>query len=157
MTSLFIFEQIKTGGQIPMRWLFARQRRQPLSCQDGFSCRTVSGLSGEKYSFSIPKNPDTPQRAREQSARIRAGFCYLASNVNNFTYSGHSSFSRSFCMSYSYVPSSQRPPSRTIRRVHVMPWATPIRRIGAMRINCIGPEDDDPAGSGRRRFVTTGV
>ena len=39
----------------------------------------------------------------------------------------------------------QRVPSRTVRRVHVMPWATPVRRIGLTRLASLGPEDADPA------------
>ena len=40
----------------------------------------------------------------------------------------------------------QRVPSRTVRRVHVMPWATPIRRIGLMQLAGLGPEDGAPSG-----------
>jgi hypothetical protein len=38
---------------------------------------------------------------------------------------------------------------RPVRRVHVMPWATPIRRIGSTRVNVKGEEN--PADSGGRR------
>lgn len=41
----------------------------------------------------------------------------------------------------------QRVPSRTIRRVHVMPWATPVRRIGLTRQSGLSPEDGDLADS----------
>lgn len=38
-----------------------------------------------------------------------------------------------------------RIPNRTRRRVHVMPWATPIRRIGRALSYYNGREGDDPA------------
>jgi len=42
---------------------------------------------------------------------------------------------------------------RTVRRVHVMPWATPVRRIGRARAKRMGREIDGPAGvAGRRLF-----
>jgi hypothetical protein len=34
--------------------------------------------------------------------------------------------------------------NRTRRRVHVMPWATPIRRIGRLRMPQFGNEGDSP-------------
>ncbi len=157
MTYLFIFGQIKTGGQIPMRWFIARQRHLPLSCQDGLSCRTVSGSFGEVSPASIIKVSQVIKRPMEQVDRVQKKLYYLDRHVNNFTYSRCPAFARSFCKSYSYAPSSQRPPSRTIRRVHVMPWATPIRRIGSMRINCIEPDGDEPAAFGRRRLPIAGV
>lgn len=48
-------------------------------------------------------------------------------------------------------------PHRTVRRVHVVPWATPIRRIGCSRRGFFGQEGDDPASFGRRREFTLAV
>jgi hypothetical protein len=39
--------------------------------------------------------------------------------------------------------------NRTVRRVHVMPWATPIRRIGCLQSYHRGSEDDEPPGKRR--------
>ena len=36
-------------------------------------------------------------------------------------------------------------PHRTIRRVFVMPWATPVRRIGLVRLSGDGANGDDHA------------
>ena len=42
---------------------------------------------------------------------------------------------------------SRRPlPNRNIRRVHVMPHSTNIRRIGCTRSHFCGGDEDDPAG-----------
>ena len=135
-----------------MRWLNTQRRRLPLCCQDGFSCRTFVGSIGELFLSVFLKLLQIVKRPMEQNIVLHSNHYYLTRLVNNFTYSGNTLSVRSFCKLYSYVPSSQHAPSRTIRRVHVMPWATPIRRIGSMRVNCIGQESDDPAGSGRRRF-----
>jgi len=41
------------------------------------------------------------------------------------------------------TPYAWRVPGRTIRRVHVMPWATPVRRIGRSLAHYNGPGGDD--------------
>ncbi len=75
----------------------------------------------------------------------------LFSNVKVFTRFGESLYSQK--RSYRFCRLSQRNciPRRTIRRVHVMPWATPIRRIGITRVEYRGPESDAPNGRDRRR------
>lgn len=47
------------------------------------------------------------------------------------------------------TPPARRVPNHTIRRVHIMPWATPIRRIGRTRLKHIKRENDDPSKSMR--------
>jgi len=135
-----------------MRWLNTQQRRLPRSYQDGSIHRALSGSIGGLYPAAFLKLFRTIKQLPTRCSAARERFYYFISLVNNFTYYGRPALAISYDMSYNYAPSSQPAPSRTIRRVHVMPWATPIRRIGSMRINCIGSEGDDPAGSGRRRF-----
>lgn len=51
------------------------------------------------------------------------------------------------------TPYAWHVPGRTIRRVHVMPWATPMRRIGQSLAHYNGPGGEDPnAGLFDRRY-----
>ncbi|MFH2035235.1 MAG: hypothetical protein ABIJ45_02435 [Candidatus Zixiibacteriota bacterium] len=74
---------------------------------------------------------------------------YLKEHVIYFTFFGwgyNAEKPWNFCRQSLLQP---RTPIRPVRRVHVMPMATPIRRIGSTRVNSKG--DDSPADSGGRR------
>jgi len=76
---------------------------------------------------------------------------YLRWNVKEFTYHDGSFHLPGRWHPFCRSSSLKRAPHRTVRRVHVMPWATPIRRIGCTRVEFHSQESDDPAGFGRRR------
>ena len=149
-SGLFIFKKIKTGGHFPMRWSITQQRRLPPCCKDGFPRRTVSGLMWNLFVMPFLRLLQILKRPLEHAGTAQNNFYYLSRFVNNFTFSRHFAMIGSSYKTFGYTPSSQRPRIRTIRRVHVMPWATPIRRIGSMRLNCIGQDSDDWTGLGRR-------
>lgn len=65
--------------------------------------------------------------------------------VNCFTMFNWPAFTGYIPHQIGTISFSQQVPNHTIRRVHVMPWATPIRRIGHLRLKHIGHENDDPA------------
>jgi hypothetical protein len=67
--------------------------------------------------------------------------------VNCFTISYWPTFTGYIPHQIGTIPPARRVPHRTIRRVHIMPWATPIRRIGRTRLKHIKRENDDPSKS----------
>ena len=76
---------------------------------------------------------------------------YLHWLVNKFTYFTPLSPLHKRWYPFCRASSMKRAPHRTVRRVHVMPWATPIRRIGSTRVDFYSQENDDPAGFAGRR------
>jgi len=83
---------------------------------------------------------------------ISYGFCCLPEFVKFFTLFCLASRIKRGDNPLFYTVSQKHKPNRSVRRVHVMPWATPVRRIGATRVDRYGREDDDPAGSLGRRL-----
>lgn len=128
-----------------MRWCAVHQRRCLLSRQDH------SRLSRVNYAVAaVVMEVCRPLRKPmfSQYNRFKAGNGEgerLSRLVNIFTlrfrphHGGPNRFERGMT---SPLP---RIPNRTIRRVHVMPWATPIRRIGRALSYYNGREGDDPA------------
>jgi hypothetical protein len=71
------------------------------------------------------------------------GIFYLTSIVNKFTITKLKFIGRHILSRFFNNPGATRIPNRTRRRVHVMPWATPIKRIGKMRIGYLSPGEDN--------------
>jgi len=119
-----------------MRWSIARQCRWHLPLFPSIVLRDLSCILFCSNELNVHKvdchNPGL----------LPGGIYFLFYFVKYFTFSEIAS--TVYRVHIYDAPDGKRPLNRTVRRVHVMPWATPIRRIG-QTLSGSDSDDDGPA------------
>lgn len=108
-----------------------------------------SGLSLKIISLLKANYTNYARFFYNNSALFKDGVFYLPGLVNKFTIKIKPFILTSKLYQALYRPVSVRVIGRTRRRVHVMPWATPIRLIGKMRIGYLSPGEQSSVSTPR--------
>lgn len=131
-----------------MRWSIARQCRWHLPLSSNVVPRNLSCILFCSKELKVHK-VDCHSRGL-----LPGGIYFLFYFVKFFTLSKNAI--TVYSVHYDDAPNGKRPPSRTVRRVHVMPWATPIRRIGQTLSGSV-TDEDGPALMVGYRYCMIGI
>jgi len=134
-----------------MRWL--NRRRHPVrpEIHARHSDRHPSRLSVLLFIFLKIARQFRPSNSGKGRFAVAASPVFLECFVNYFTFNARREFiRRAFIPLFATTPSPHIP-NRTVRRVHVSPWASTVRLISRIRSEQGGGDDDGSAGGRLRR------